>query len=104
MPRKTRLSLFSMDYQVFAMVIAVLSCDPERTTVQHLNEESMQPQQDFDQGAADLYWLAFLITGDTETSIDITAEALAFQNSQGCFFSDQTSSGTRRLVMAEALA
>jgi len=64
----------------------------------------MGPRQDLIQCAADLYSLAFLITRDTDASIEIATEALALQNSAASFFSDQTRRSARKLVIAEALA
>lgn len=52
--------------------------------------------------AADLYWLAFLLTGQRETSVDATAEAL---DSAGAnpFFSAWMLAWARKVVIAKAL-
>jgi|SRR5579872_3189734 len=70
----------------------------------HVEEDGMEQRKYLHQGAADLYWLALLITGDTHASIDLAAGALAFQHSNGALFSDPTSVGARRLLIGEALS
>jgi len=53
--------------------------------------------------AANLYWLAFLLTGDREASVDAAAEAL--DSSDGnAFFSAWMLAWSRKVVIAKALA
>lgn len=53
--------------------------------------------------AANLYWLAFLLTGQREASIDITVESL--ESSEGsAFFSAWMLAWSRKVVIAKALA
>ncbi len=40
----------------------------------------MQPLEQANKRAADLYWLAFLLTGHREPSLDVAIEALDFQD------------------------
>ena len=55
------------------------------------------------QQAANLYWLAFLLTGNRETSVDATVEAL--DSSEGNpFFSAWMMAWSRKVVIAKALA
>jgi len=53
--------------------------------------------------AANLYWLAFLLTGDREASVDAAVEAL--DSSDGnAFFSAWMLAWSRKVVIAKALA
>lgn len=54
--------------------------------------------------AADLYRLAFLLTGDRTWSLDVTLEALDSHDDAESFFSSWMLSWSRRLVIAKALA
>jgi DNA-directed RNA polymerase specialized sigma24 family protein len=53
--------------------------------------------------AADLYWLAFLLTGHRDISIDVAAAAVTSQDSANPFFEDWMRGWQRRLVIAKAL-
>src|ERR1700683_3091458 len=53
--------------------------------------------------AVDLYWLAFLLTGRRDISIDIAADAVASQDYANPFFADWMRGWQRRLVIAKAL-
>jgi len=52
--------------------------------------------------AADLYWLAFLLTGQRDTSVDATAEALDTAEAKP-FFSAWMLAWARKVVIAKAL-
>jgi DNA-directed RNA polymerase specialized sigma24 family protein len=56
------------------------------------------------QHAADLYWLAFLLTERRESSVDIAAAAIASQDGASSYFSSWMLSWSRRLVIAKAVA
>jgi DNA-directed RNA polymerase specialized sigma24 family protein len=64
----------------------------------------MQTPGQTKQRAADLYWLAFLLTERRESSADIAAAAVASQDGDGPYFSSWMLSWSRRLVIAKALA
>jgi DNA-directed RNA polymerase specialized sigma24 family protein len=50
----------------------------------------------------DLYWLAFLLTGRRDISIDIVADAI-LQNKANPFFTSWMTAWSRRIVIAKAL-
>jgi DNA-directed RNA polymerase specialized sigma24 family protein len=64
----------------------------------------MQTLEQPNNGAADLYWLAFLLTGRPEPSIDVTLEALDVEDGANPFFSTWMLAWSRRVVIAKALA
>jgi DNA-directed RNA polymerase specialized sigma24 family protein len=53
---------------------------------------------------ANLYWLAFLLTGNPGLSVDVTLEAGAFQDDANPFFSAWMLTWSRRVFIAKALA
>jgi DNA-directed RNA polymerase specialized sigma24 family protein len=53
--------------------------------------------------AADLYWLAYLLTGRREVSLDVAVEALEQAQSANPFFSSWMAAWSRKLVIAKAL-
>jgi DNA-directed RNA polymerase specialized sigma24 family protein len=53
--------------------------------------------------AADLHWLAFLLTGQRDTSIDIAADAVAAQSGEASSFNEWMRAWARRIVIAKAL-
>lgn len=53
--------------------------------------------------ATDLYWLAFLLTGRRDISIDIAAEVAASEDDTNFFFADWMRGWQRRLVVGKAL-
>jgi DNA-directed RNA polymerase specialized sigma24 family protein len=55
-------------------------------------------------GASDPYWLAFLLTGQKELSLDLTIEALESAEDSNLFFSNWMLAWSRRVFMAKALA
>jgi len=55
------------------------------------------------QGAADLYWLATLLTGSREMAVDVTVHAIDSAGDETSFFSNWISRWARRLVIAKAL-
>lgn len=63
----------------------------------------MQPLDQVNEYAADLYWLAFLLTGHREISIDATVEALDLQDTGNRFFSAWMHGWSRKVVAAKAL-
>jgi DNA-directed RNA polymerase specialized sigma24 family protein len=52
----------------------------------------------------DLYWLAFLFTGHSESSVEIAIESLDSQDEANPFFSTWMSAWSRRVVIAKALS
>ena len=64
----------------------------------------MQTLEQANKRAADLYWLASLLTGNRGLSVDATLEALAFQDEANPFFSDWMLAWSRRVFIAKALA
>ncbi len=65
-------------------------------------ESGVQEPGNIEKATVDLYWLAFLLTGQPDISIDIAAEA-ASQSSANPFFADWMRGWQRRLVIAKAL-
>jgi hypothetical protein len=55
------------------------------------------------QNAADLQWLATLLTGSRETGIDVTTDAAELADDPNRFFSTWMDAWSRRLVIAGAL-
>lgn len=53
--------------------------------------------------AADLYWLAFLLTGRHGVSIEVATDTAASQDDGTHFFKDWMQGWSRRLVIAKAL-
>jgi DNA-directed RNA polymerase specialized sigma24 family protein len=53
---------------------------------------------------ADLYWLAYLLTGQSEPSLDLAIEAMEEEDREGGFFSQWMLAWSRRVVIAKALA
>jgi len=53
---------------------------------------------------ANLYWLAFLLTGNPGLSVDVTLEAVASQDDANPFFSSWMLAWSRRVFIAKALA
>src|SRR6185436_16912136 len=58
----------------------------------------------FEEQHAELYWLAFLLTGDRERSGDALIRALDFKDGDNTTFRGFMISWARKLVIAEALA
>jgi DNA-directed RNA polymerase specialized sigma24 family protein len=56
------------------------------------------------QGAADLYWLATLLTGCRETAADMMVKAIASVDDPNAFFSTWMKRWSRRIVISRALA
>jgi hypothetical protein len=59
--------------------------------------------EDIEKTAADLYWLAFLLTGRRDISVDIAADAAGSEDYENPFFSGWMHGWRRRLVVAKAL-
>jgi DNA-directed RNA polymerase specialized sigma24 family protein len=64
----------------------------------------MQTLEQAGKRVADLYWLAFLLTGHRRLSVDVTLEAVAFPDEANSFFSAWMLAWSRRVFMAKALA
>jgi DNA-directed RNA polymerase specialized sigma24 family protein len=64
----------------------------------------MQTLEQTDKGAANLYWLAYLLTGQRGASVDVTLAALDSDGGPDSFFSTWMFSWSRRVAMAKALA
>ena len=67
-------------------------------TLEQANQRAADPRF---AGPFGMYWLAFLLTGHRETSVDVTLEA--FQDGANPFFSTWMLHWSRRLVVAKAL-
>jgi DNA-directed RNA polymerase specialized sigma24 family protein len=65
---------------------------------------AMKTLQQVRHSAADLHWLAFLLTGRREIAVDATAQAIDLTDGRNGFFSTWMVSWSRRLVIARALA
>ena len=68
-----------------------------------MKTEAAKNTPDVKKAAVDLYWLAFLLTGRQDVSIDIAADAVAPQDSANPFFEDWMRAWQRRLVIGKAL-
>jgi hypothetical protein len=68
-----------------------------------MKTEAAKNTTDIEKGVADLYWLAFLLTGQRDVSIDIAADAAVSQDDANPFFTDWMRGWQRRLVIAKAL-
>ena len=64
----------------------------------------MQTLEQANERAADLYWLAFLLTGQREPSVDLADEVLDFQDGANPFFSTWMLAWSRKAVIARTLA
>ena len=60
--------------------------------------------EDVKNAAADLYWLAFLLTGRPDISIDIAVDTAVSQDNANPFFAAGMRAWSRRIVIAKALA
>jgi hypothetical protein len=65
--------------------------------------EMQKPDQKSER-MVDLYWLAFLRTGHSESSVEIAIGTLDFQDESSPFFSTWMSAWSRRVVIAKALS
>ena len=63
----------------------------------------MQPVSQNFRSAADLHWLAFLLTDSRELSIDLAVEAVTSEDGQSPYFSNWMLAWSRRVVIAKAL-
>jgi hypothetical protein len=68
-----------------------------------MKTETGKNRADTKKAAVDLYWLAFLLTGRQDISIDIAADAAASWDYANPFFEDWMRDWQRRLVVAKAL-
>jgi len=59
--------------------------------------------RDVAKDAADLYRLAFLLTGSSDVSIDIAADTILLQDNANPFFASWMRSWARRIAIAKAL-
>jgi DNA-directed RNA polymerase specialized sigma24 family protein len=65
--------------------------------------EATRNTADIHNDVVDLYWLAFLLTGRRDTSVDIAADAAASQDDANPFFAGWMHGWQRRLVIGKAL-
>jgi DNA-directed RNA polymerase specialized sigma24 family protein len=65
---------------------------------------AMKTLQHVRHSAADLHWLAFLLTGRREIAADVTEQAIDLTDGRNGFFSTWMMSWSRRLVIARTLA
>jgi DNA-directed RNA polymerase specialized sigma24 family protein len=65
--------------------------------------EAAKNAEQLKKDAADLYWLAFLLTGRRDVSIDIAADAAVSDDLPSSFFADWMRDWRRRLVIGQAL-
>jgi DNA-directed RNA polymerase specialized sigma24 family protein len=66
-----------------------------------LNEDAGDPRF---ADTSRIYWLAFLLTGRVEASLDVATEALEFQDEANPFFMTWMHGWSRRVVIAKAMA
>jgi DNA-directed RNA polymerase specialized sigma24 family protein len=64
----------------------------------------MQTLEQANQRAADLYWLAFLLTGHRGLSVDVALDSVAFPDDANPFFSAWMLAWSRRVFIAKTLA
>jgi DNA-directed RNA polymerase specialized sigma24 family protein len=64
----------------------------------------MQTLEQAGKRVADLYWLAFLLTGNRRLSVDATLGAVGFPDDANSFFSTWMLAWSRRVFIAKALA
>jgi hypothetical protein len=64
----------------------------------------MQTLDQASERAADLYWLAFLLTGQRKPKLDAATEELDAEEDANPFFSAWMHAWSRRLIIAKALA
>lgn len=64
----------------------------------------MQPLEPAGTHAGDVYWLALLLTGQPEVSVDVVVEALDLSTAANPFFSTWIQRWSRKVVIAKALA
>ena len=69
-----------------------------------MNTENAKDSTKREKAAVDLYWLAFLLTGRQDISIDIAADAAASDDRENPFSAGWMRGGYRRLVIVKALA
>ncbi|HXJ43924.1 MAG TPA: hypothetical protein VNH18_31855 [Bryobacteraceae bacterium] len=67
-----------------------------------MNATNRQTIEDLTTGAVDLYWACFVLTGQQHLSIEITADVVAQDYSDG-FFGEWMRGWSRRIVLARAL-
>jgi DNA-directed RNA polymerase specialized sigma24 family protein len=72
------------------------------TEITEFDGQSMQ--EDSTNRAARLYRIAFLLTGDRARSVEVTLEAIDFDDGTNSFFSSWLLAWSQRLVIAKALA
>ena len=63
----------------------------------------MQRPEQTNQQAANLHWLAFLLTGSCQTGVDLVVETIALQDAENPFFSHWMLAWSRRVVIGKAL-
>jgi len=64
----------------------------------------MQTLEQANQRAADLHWLALLLTGGCETGVDVVVDTIDSQDATNPFFSTWMLAWSRRVFIAKALA
>ncbi len=70
---------------------------------QQITAEAAKLTEDIKKDAADLYWLAYLLTGNCDVSIGIAADSAVFDDPKDPFFTDWMGAWRRRLAIAKAL-
>jgi hypothetical protein len=68
-----------------------------------MKTEAAKNTSGFEKAAVDLYWLALLLTGRRDISVDIAADAATSEDDANPFFADWMRDWQRRLVIAKAL-
>jgi DNA-directed RNA polymerase specialized sigma24 family protein len=79
------------------------STNPEPKGWPSVKTEAAKSAEDLKSDATDLYWLAFLLTGRRDVSIDIAADAAVSEDYPNSFFADWMRDWRRRLVIGHAL-
>src|SRR5437870_5498827 len=90
-----------------ATTSSVIGADSHVIDVVDANANEAGVMKAFEQtrlGAADLHWLATLLTGCPETAVDVTVQVVESAGDEKAFFSNWMLAWARRLVIAKALA
>jgi DNA-directed RNA polymerase specialized sigma24 family protein len=64
----------------------------------------MQPLKQLESQAADLYWLAFLLTGNHQASLDAAVDAAELRQEANPFFSTWVLRWSRKIAISKALS
>jgi DNA-directed RNA polymerase specialized sigma24 family protein len=106
-PMRTNLAegvLNNRSAQETLLMIDVDNFDVSHPALRVRPEAPEMHREDVKRSAADLYWLAFLLTGRRDISIDIAADGAVAMANENLFFAGWMRAWSRRIVIAKALA